>query len=132
VEPRLRVPIRVFSEDNVRQILTQNRSTIEKLAGVDGIEFATASLAQTAGARSTPSFDVVLAYEKKVDKVAERERLDKELKKLEGELTNLRRQLGNEQFVGKAPANVVEGARRREGELNLLVQKARQALSELQ
>jgi valyl-tRNA synthetase len=105
---------------------------VEKLAGVDGMELATASLAQVAGVRSTPSFDVALVYEKKVDKAAERERLDKELKKFEGELANLRRQLGNEQFVGKAPANVVEGARRREGELDLLVQKARQALAELQ
>jgi len=132
VEARQKVPIRVFTDKRVQQVLTQNRATVEKLAGVESIEFAAESLAKLPGARSTPSFEVVLVYEKKVDKAAERERLDKELRKLEGELTNLRRQLGNDQFVGKAPQTVVEGARRREGELDLLVQKTRQALAELQ
>jgi valyl-tRNA synthetase len=132
VEPRERVPIRVFTDGSGRRVFEQNRSTLEKLAGVDGMQFASESLAKAAGARSTPNFDVALIYEKKVDKAAERERLDKDLKKFEGELTNLRRQLGNEQFLGKAPQTVVEGARRREGELDLLVQKTRQALRELQ
>jgi valyl-tRNA synthetase len=132
VEQRQRVPIRVFAQNGLRQVLTSNRGTVEKLAGVESIEFSSESL-KSAGARTTSNFDVALVYEKKkVDKAAERERLDKELKKLEGELENLRRQLGNEQFVGKAPQKVVEGARRREGELNLLVQKTRQALTELQ
>jgi len=44
-----------------------------------------------------------LVYEQKVDVAAERERLTKELTKLESELANADRQLGNQQFLAKAP-----------------------------
>ncbi len=62
------------------------------------------SLAQMPGARTTPKFEVALVYEQKVDVAAERERLTKEMTKLEGELANADRQLGNQQFLAKAPA----------------------------
>src|SRR5919201_2802170 len=73
VETRQRVPIRVFAGNGSQQVFTQNRGTIEKLAGVEDIEFVTESL-KSAGARTTSNFDVALVYEKKVDKAAERER----------------------------------------------------------
>jgi valyl-tRNA synthetase len=72
-----------------------------------------------------------VVYEKQVDAAAERERLNKELAKFEGELANAQRQLGNEGFLAKAPAKVVEGIRRREGELKVLMEKARAALAAL-
>ena len=40
-------------------------------------------------------------------------------------------QLQNEGFLGKAPAKVVEGLKRRRGELELLIEKAQSALHEL-
>jgi valyl-tRNA synthetase len=83
-------------------------------------------------ARSTARFDVRVLYEQKVDVAAERERLTRELKKLETEFANNQRQLGNENFLAKAPAHVVEGLRRREGELKLLLENARAALKELE
>ena len=54
-----------------------------------------------------------MIYEKKIDVAAERERLKKELDKIEKEMANGQRQLGNEQFLAKAPAKVVEGIRKR-------------------
>ena len=71
---------------------------------------------------------MAVVYEKKIDKAAERERLEKELGKLEGELANARRQLGNQQFLAKAPAKVVEGIKKRAAELEVLIEKARAAL----
>ena len=47
---------------------------------------STRSLAKVAGARSTSRFDVRVVYERKIDVAAERERLNKELAKLSGEL----------------------------------------------
>ena len=89
------------------------------------------SLAQTPGVRTTPRFEVCIVYERKVDVAAERERQTKELKKLEGELANAQRQLGNQQFLAKAPASVVEGIRKRSAEVEVLVQKIRSALEKL-
>ena len=86
------------------------------------------SLAKRAGARSTARFDVHVIYERKIDVAAERERLTKELEKIEKEFANNQRQLGNEQFLAKAPEKVVEGLRRRAQELTGLREKIRQPI----
>jgi len=104
---------------------------VERLASVDGIEFVNESLAQMPGARTTPKFEVALVYEQKVDVAAECERLKKEMTKLQGELANADRQLGNQQFLAKAPAQVVDGIRRRQGELHTLIEKGKTALTKL-
>jgi valyl-tRNA synthetase len=57
--------------------------------------------------------------------------LTKELEKIEREFANNQRQLSNEQFLAKAPANVVEGLRRRAGELVGLRDKIKRQLDEL-
>src|SRR4051812_11280 len=131
IEPKVRIPIELFAEAATRRSIEQNRLAVEKLAGVEGITFVKESLANASGARSTTRFDVRVMYEKPVDVAAERERLTKELKKFETEMGNAERQLGNEQFLAKAPPAVVEGIRRRAGELKVLIQKTRSALDGL-
>ncbi|MBI2678288.1 MAG: valine--tRNA ligase [Candidatus Koribacter versatilis] len=131
IETKQRAPVEIFADAATRRLFEENRLAVEKLAGVESMAFVEDSLAKAAGARSTTRFDVRMIYEKPMDVGAERERLTKELKKLETELANAHRQLGNEQFLAKAPANVVEGIRRREGELNVLIAKARAALAAL-
>ena len=131
VEPKVKTPVQIHAATDVRTLVTENRGMVERLANVDGIEFVDASLAQMPGARSTPKFEVALVYEQKVDVAAERERLTKELSKLETEMANANRQLGNEQFLAKAPAAVVEGIRRRQGELQTLIEKGKTALAKL-
>ena len=53
------------------------------------------------------------------------QRLTKELEQIEKEMANGQRQLGNEQFLAKAPAKVVEGMRTRLTELEGLREKIR-------
>jgi len=132
IEPKARVPIQVFAEAGVRKLIEENRSTVERLANVEGIEFVAASLAKAAGSRHSAHFEVVVVFEKKVDAASERVRLQKELKRMEQEVSNAQRQLANEQFLAKAPGAVVEGIRKRAGELEVLLKKARSALDELQ
>jgi valyl-tRNA synthetase len=98
---------------------------------VEGIEFVSASLAKLGATRHTARFDVHVVYEKKIDASAERARLRKELEQIEKEWANGQRQLGNEQFLAKAPAHVVDGLRKRAGELQLLREKAAAQLAEL-
>jgi valyl-tRNA synthetase len=62
---------------------------------------------------------------------AERDRLTKEIEKLEKGLGNAQRQLGNSDFLAKAPAKVVEGIRKNEAELSVLLQKAKEAFAQL-
>ena len=132
VEPKVKVPIEVFAhEPGIRTMIEQNRGAVERLANVETITFVDSSLAKRAGARSTARFDVHVIYERKIDVAAERERLTKELDKIEKEFANNQRQLGNEQFLAKAPEKVVEGLRRRAQELTGLREKIRRQLDEL-
>jgi valyl-tRNA synthetase len=129
VEPKVKVPIEVFAQDPaIRSLFEQNLSAIERQASVDKIAFVEASLEKMPGARSTSRFDVLVMYEKQIDVAVERERLTKELEKIEKEQANGQRQLSNEQFLAKAPAKVVEGIKARAEELKLMQEKTRAKL----
>jgi valyl-tRNA synthetase len=132
VEPKQSVPIKLFSANGARSSIERNRVMLEKLANVSEVSFTPQSLSNHPGSRATAQFEVAVIYERKVDVAAERERLQKELAKMESELAGKDKQLANQAFVGKAPAEVVEGMRKRAAELEVLIQKNRQALKELQ
>jgi valyl-tRNA synthetase len=132
VEPKVRVPIQIYAhEPEIRKLLQENQGAVERLATVESVEYVDSSLAKLAGARHTARFDVHVIYEKKIDVAAERERLNKELEKIEKEIGNGQRQLSNEGFLAKAPAHVVEGLRKRSEELKVLREKAQNKLEEL-
>jgi valyl-tRNA synthetase len=71
----------------------------------------------------TPIGQVFLPLEGSVDLGAEKQRLEREIAKLEQEVDTVRKKLANENFVNKAPAAVVEEHRSRERDfLNRLEQ----------
>jgi valyl-tRNA synthetase len=139
VPPKELVPIQMQpSEDtysgeveSAKSIFEQNAHHIRKLAGVSEIRIVKEFKQDPRGIVATGPYAVQIVYEKQVDVAAERERLTKELKKLEAELANAERNLGNEQFLAKAPAHVVVGIRKRRGELQTLIEKSREALGQL-
>src|SRR5205807_2635172 len=61
------------------------------------------------------------------DKAAERERLDKEIARLEGELRTVETKLSNASFVERAPAAVVEEHRKRKADFSERLSQLRQA-----
>jgi len=132
VEPKVKVPIEVFAhEPAIRSMLEQNLAAIERLANVDTMTFVGTSLEKVAGARSTSRFDVHAIYEKKIDIAAERERLTKELEKIEKQLASAQARLSDKQFLSKAPPHVVEGLRKQVEELTILREKILAKLKEL-
>jgi valyl-tRNA synthetase len=132
VEPKVKVPIEVFAhEPAMRILLEQNLASIERLAGVERVAFVEASLEKVAGARSTSRFDVHVVFEKKIDVAAGRERLTKELAKIEKQLASAQARLGDEQFLSKAPSHVVEGLRKQAEEAAILREKILAKLKEL-
>ena len=134
VEPKLKVAIEIFAhEPEIQHLIEENKNAVlnDRTAGAERIAFVTSSLAKQTGSRSTARFDVHVIYERKIDVASECERLKKELEKLEKGIANGQRQLGNENFLAKAPANVVEGLRKQQQELAILQQKAATKLKEL-
>ena len=131
VEPKQKLAIETHCDDEVRKLIERNRSSLERMANVESVGFVAASLANAAGARSTARFDVRVIYERKIDVDAERDRLNKELTRMNGEIGRADAQLGNEGFLAKAPGKVVDGLKQRKTELEVLIAKAKSALDEL-
>jgi valyl-tRNA synthetase len=149
VEPKVSVPARVYAipqamntrgasgalaqsrhSEGCRVLFDHNREAIERLANVQ-LALLDEAVGHTANTRSTSRFQVEVVFEHKVDVAAERERLMKEKAQFEREIANAERQLANEQFLAKAPANVVEGLRKHRQELNVLMEKNRAGIEAL-
>jgi len=130
VEERAAVPIEVRADATLRTIAEENCDIIEKLARVSEVRLVNA-ITPGLSKHHAPAFDVAIVFEKKIDVGAERERLNKEIARLEKALASAEKQLGNPDFLGKAPANVVEGLKKQEMENRLLLEKARIALASL-
>jgi valyl-tRNA synthetase len=134
IEPKVKAPIEVFApEPGIRRLIEQNRTAIlsDRAANVEKIAFVDTSLAKLPGARHTARFDVHVVYERKIDVAAECARLKKELEKIDKGIASGQRQLGNKQFLAKAPSNVVENLRKQQQELAILRGKTTNKLGEL-
>ena len=132
VETKAKVPVEVFAQEpEIRNLIEQNRGALERLANVEELRFAGGSLEKLANVRHTARFDVRLIYEKKIDVGAEREKLKKELERLEKEKAHGEAQLANSGFISKAPSHVVDKLRARVEELRVLIEKLSKKLDEL-
>ena len=130
VEEKTIVPIEVRADAVSRKTAEGNRDIVERLARVSGVRFVE-QITTGLSKHSTAAFDVGVLYERTIDVPAERERLTKDIAKYEKGLAAAERQLGNEAFLAKAPAHVVEGLKKQESETRLLLEKAKAALNVL-
>jgi valyl-tRNA synthetase len=126
VEEKLAVPAELsrYSVPAGCMPIVQRLARISEVVPVDRVS-------EGAGSRSSSHFDVAILYERKIEAAAECERLAKELVRLEKEAANAERQLANTDFLNKAPEAVVNGLRKRAGELTLLIPKTRAAMASL-
>ena len=109
VPPSRKAKVIAYIADDAKEAFTNGASYIEKLASASEVEFITdksvvpanaVSLVVKGGELFMPLLDLV-------DKDKELERLNKEVKKLEGEIERIDKKLSNQGFVAKAPEAVV-------------------------
>ena len=72
-----------------------------------------------------------LALHVEIDVAAERLRLGKEIARLEGEITKANGKLGNEAFVARAPAAVIEQEKQRLSDFSATVTRLQSQLQRL-
>ncbi|NDP42710.1 MAG: class I tRNA ligase family protein, partial [Aromatoleum sp.] len=114
----LRGEMNLSPAQKVPLVATGDRATLEAftpyllpLAKLSGVEIVDELPASDAPIEILGAFRLMLRIE--VDVAAERERIATEVARLEGEATKARTKLGNEGFVGRAPAAVVAQERAR-------------------
>ena len=100
LQPGLRVPLFVEGDLGVLAPYLQFLARLEAVNAVAALPQADAPVALAGGLR--------LMLHVQVDPAAERERLGKEVTRIEGEIVKCRAKLGNASFVDRAPAKVVE------------------------
>jgi valyl-tRNA synthetase len=115
---------------NVRSRLAIWDETIRRLARLSDISFADAVPAQSVqlivrgGVAALPLAGVV-------DLAAEQGRLQKELSRLEADITKIEAKLGNADFLRRAPEEVVEEQRERRDEAEARLRKIGEAIARL-
>ena len=134
----LRADAKLPSNKKVRFVLrTPNESlsdelpTIARLLNADEVALDRNYEAQPGVPVAATALGELFLIIADTDKQAERERLDKEIAKIESELQTVKGKLSNAAFVEKAPANVVEEHRRRETDFTerlAQLRRAREAL----
>jgi valyl-tRNA synthetase len=132
VEPKVKVPISVFAHrPEIAKLIGDNRAAVDRLANVEKITFVEDSLAKLPGARSTARFDVHVVYERKIDVFAECSKLRKDLESIEKRIEVAAFQLGNQNFLSKAPQKVVDGLSKQLEDTRLLREKTLSKMKEL-
>ena len=110
VASRRDVPFFMLSEGNASEVVARHQETILNLAQIASLE-GTGSRPDGMPAGVTHLGTVFLDLAHSIDVKAERERLEKELAKLEKGIRAGEAKLTNEKFVRNAPEAVVAGAR---------------------
>ncbi|PSO59555.1 MAG: valine--tRNA ligase [Cyanobacteria bacterium QH_2_48_84] len=114
VKPGAKVPVILQSESKPeRQILEEGYSYIQDLGKVEPLTIVPTLEEETGEAIAgvTGTVQVLIPLTGIVDIDALRAKLEKNLNKVEGEVNSLTARLDNPNFVNKAPAEVVQGAR---------------------
>jgi valyl-tRNA synthetase len=139
VNAPLSTPIDVIislNDNSLEQAFTANRGVLDRFlhtktldilpAGAPVAEAKTAASAVMAGAT------VYVPLAELIDFDAEIEKLNKTIKKLEGELTRIDKKLGNQGFIAKAPAAVIDEQKAKREDYSAQLEAAKDRIKELE
>jgi len=114
------------SADDLRK-LNDNRQFLAKLANLEAITWLEpGEEAPMSATALVGNMEILVPMAGLIDKDAELARLNKEIDKLQRELEKVQNKLGNENFVGKAPAEVVAKERERMADMEATLGKLSQ------
>ena len=125
IAPKKQLPVLLKDAAAIdEQRLQQNHDFISRLANLESIELLKGE-APAAATALVGKMEILIPLEGLIDKAAEIARLDKEISKLDKIIKQSAGKLANENYVAKAPADVVAKEREKLAELE-------QSLSQLQ
>ena len=126
ISPAERVPL-FAAGDTVK--LAEYASYLKALAKLDGVTMSRELREADAPVMLVNEFKLMLKVE--IDVAAEKERIGKEIARIEAEIAKANGKLNNESFVARAPAAVVEQEKARVAEFSASLQKLKAQLAKL-
>jgi valyl-tRNA synthetase len=129
LDPKAQMDGVLYSRNAALDVARAHGAAIQKLTNVK-LDLRAEAAPQSATMSSTPEFDLVLDVPR-AHIGDQRKRLEKEREQLEKNIANINRQLGDDTFLGRAPAHVVEGIRTKLVEYETQLQKVHSALNGL-
>jgi len=110
VPPSRKAKVICYIAEDAKKAFNAGSAYIEKLASASDVEFIADKVNVPANAVSlvVKGGELFMPLLDLVDKEKELDRLNKEVKKLEGEIDRIDKKLGNQGFVAKAPAAVID------------------------
>jgi len=135
VSPATRLPLFVIAASvNEAAFMTQAAPVLRALAKLSEVRVFEDESAWVAAAQAAPVAVVGAAricLYMEIDVAAEQARLGKELARLEGEIAKAQGKLGNESFVARAPAAVIEQERKRLADFEATLAKVKDQVDRL-
>jgi len=91
----------------MQSLVAEQENIISGIARLDGIEFGNEAPTESIE-KTLDGYKIIIPLEGLINPEEERIRLQKELSKLENEIKRISSKLDNEQFIAKAPAEVIQ------------------------
>ena len=130
LSPAVRVPLLLQAEDAATRVRLQSTASyLQALAKLSAVQVVDTLPDSPAPVSVVGSVKLMLQVE--IDIAAERERIGKEVTRLEGEIAKATAKLDNESFVARAPAAVVAQEQERRAGFARTVEKLREQLTKL-
>ncbi len=138
VNAPLSTPIDVIislNDNGLEQAFTANRAVLDRFLHTKTLDIlpegAPVAEAKTAASAVMAGATVYVPLAELIDFDAEIEKLNKTIGKLEGELTRIDKKLGNQGFIAKAPAAVIDEQKAKRDEYSAQLQAAQDRIKEL-
>ena len=112
--------------------LERHRPLIERLARLEQVSLLDGPVPKGAVQTVVDEATLIMPLANVIDLAGERNRLSRELEKLESQIAQIDKKLANENFVSRAPEHVVEEQRERRQEVEQTLERLREALQRLE
>ncbi len=133
VAPAVKVPLEIIArDDEITSVLTAGKEDITRLAGLSSLKISgSGKIPAEAVSAVVRGEEIYMPLSDLVDVDGERDRISRELGKISADLDKVQKKLSNDQFLKKAPTQVVQKNRDIAEELRVAQDKLKESLERL-